>query len=260
MADTKISDLPTDITTLADGDKFPVADASALTADTYATALEIKTYANTANKFAAGSAAANSWPEITSGTVLTTPESGAWEYDGTSHYLTTGTGRGAVMTPVFMAVQADFTLSNASGAQNCLTAAADTLTVAGSTSYWMEGQYIINNGTTTHTTAMGFGGTATVTSFEYTAILWTAAANTIATAQSTTHVSGVASKVLNATSTNAWTIIMFKGFVRINAGGTLIPQINFSAAPGGTNLMKVGSYIMLSPMGSNTVVSVGPWA
>lgn len=47
MADTKISDLPTDITTLADGDKFPVADASALTTDTYATALEIKTYANT---------------------------------------------------------------------------------------------------------------------------------------------------------------------------------------------------------------------
>lgn len=44
MADTKISDLPTDITTLADGDKFAVADISALTADTFATALEIKTY------------------------------------------------------------------------------------------------------------------------------------------------------------------------------------------------------------------------
>ena len=44
MADTKISDLPTDIVALADGDKFPVADASALTADTYATALELKTY------------------------------------------------------------------------------------------------------------------------------------------------------------------------------------------------------------------------
>lgn len=45
MADTKISDLPTDIGTLAAEDKFPVADASALTADTYATAAEIKTYA-----------------------------------------------------------------------------------------------------------------------------------------------------------------------------------------------------------------------
>jgi len=44
MADTKISNLPTDIVTLSAGDKFPVADDSDLTADTYATALEIKTY------------------------------------------------------------------------------------------------------------------------------------------------------------------------------------------------------------------------
>lgn len=46
MADTKISDLPTDIVALASGDKFPVADASALSADTYATATEVKTFTN----------------------------------------------------------------------------------------------------------------------------------------------------------------------------------------------------------------------
>ena len=46
MADLKISDLPTDIVTLADGDKFAVADASALTANTYCTAIEIKSYVN----------------------------------------------------------------------------------------------------------------------------------------------------------------------------------------------------------------------
>lgn len=44
MADLKISDLPTDIVTLADGDKFPAAKASDLTADVFATALEIKGY------------------------------------------------------------------------------------------------------------------------------------------------------------------------------------------------------------------------
>jgi len=51
MADLKISDLPTDIVTLEDGDKFPVADASALTANTYATAAEVKTYANSDNYY-----------------------------------------------------------------------------------------------------------------------------------------------------------------------------------------------------------------
>ena len=44
MADLKISDLPTDIVTLAAGDKFPVADVSALTANTYCTAQEIKDF------------------------------------------------------------------------------------------------------------------------------------------------------------------------------------------------------------------------
>ena len=43
MADTKISGM-SDVGTLAKDDKFPIADASALTTDTYATAREIKEY------------------------------------------------------------------------------------------------------------------------------------------------------------------------------------------------------------------------
>lgn len=257
MADTKISDL-TAASALTGSEEFPCSDGTATTKA--ATATQIKTFASNAPVFAAGTASANSWPKLTSGSLMTTAEAGAIEYDGNSPYFTTATGRGILQAPVFVAIQADFTLSAASGAQNCLTAANDTVTLAGSTSYWMQGQYIMNTGATTHTTAIGFGGTATVTSFEYLAMLWSAAANTIATTQSTTHVSGVASKVLNATSTAVWTLIKFQGFVRINGGGTLIPQINFSANPTGTNLMKVGSYIMFTPMGSNTVAAVGPWA
>jgi hypothetical protein len=45
MADTKIGDLPTLTATLASGDKFPVADASALTTNTYVTPVEIRDYA-----------------------------------------------------------------------------------------------------------------------------------------------------------------------------------------------------------------------
>lgn len=161
-----------------------------------------------------------------------------------------------------VAIQADFTLAAAAGVQNCLSAANDTLTVNALTTYFFDGQYLINTGATTHTTAMAFalGGGASVTSFEYTTMLWSAAANAISTTQSTCHVSGVASKVLNATSTAVWTLITFQGVARINAAGTLTPQIAFSANPTGTNLMKVGSYIRFYPVGSNTVVSVGPWA
>lgn len=39
-------------------------------------------------KIAAGSATADSWPEIAAGTLLTTPEAGAWEFDGVAWYQT----------------------------------------------------------------------------------------------------------------------------------------------------------------------------
>lgn len=163
---------------------------------------------------------------------------------------------------ILSSIQSDFTLSAASGVQSAFPSAQDVLTVLASTTYMMEGLYIMNTGSTTHTTAMAFalGGGASVTSFEYLATLISNAANTITTTLSRTHVSGVASKVLNATSTAVWTIIEFKGLIRINAGGTITPQINFSANPTGTNLMKVGSYIRFTPMGSNTLTSIGSWA
>lgn len=260
MADTKIS-AATNNATVADTDEFATNKAGA-SQRTSASAL--KTYTNTAPVFAAGTASANTWPKLTSGTLLTTPEAGALEYDGVVQYATPGgtAGRGVLPVIVFTSAQADFTLSASAGAQNCFAVPSDTLTVAGSTTYWMQGLLILNTGTTTHTTALGFAlaGGASVTSFEYQAMLWSAAANTIATTQSTTHVSGVASKVLNATSTAVYTIIQFEGLVRFNAGGTIAPQINFSANPTGTNLTKVGSYVMFTPMGTNTVTAVGPWA
>jgi hypothetical protein len=167
-----------------------------------------------------------------------------------------------LVTDQIAAIQADLTLSNASGVQSAFPAANDALTVQGDTTYFFDGQYIVSTGATTHTTALAFAlaGGASVTSFEYLAFLWSAAANTIATASSQVHVSGVASKVLNATGTNAWTLIQFQGVARINAGGTITPQINFSAAPGAPNLMKVGSFIRFEPWGAGNVAAVGAWA
>ena len=212
----------------------------------------------------AGTTSANTAPlKFTSGSNLTAAEAGAVEYDGTAFYSSVAaSARGVSPSVQFAAIQSDFTLSASSGVQNCLTAANDTLTVAANTTYFFQGQYIINTGATTHTTALAFAlaGSASVTSFEYTATTWSAAANTISTTPSLTHVSGVASKVINATSTAVYTIIKFQGVARMNAGGTIAPQINFSANPTGTNLMKVGSYITFYPVGSGSVAAVGQWA
>lgn len=167
---------------------------------------------------------------------------------------------GIVPVMQMVAIQSAFTLANSATAQNCLTAANDTITLSGSTSYMVEGFYKIVTGNVTHTTAMGFAGTATVTNFEYEVILWSAGANTITTTQSTTQVSGLTSKVLNATSGALHTMIKFKGIMRVNAGGTIIPQITFSADPTGTCTMAIGSYISFTPLGTNTFQAVGNWS
>lgn len=184
-------------------------------------------------------------------------------YTQDAYYAVTQAGSpGYIPTYQSVYLANDFTLVNNNTAQACLTAANDTLTIAAATTYEFEGQYIMNTGSTSHTTAMAFalGSNATVSSFEYTTILWSAAANTIATAASFTHVSGVASKVLNAASGAVYTMIKFKGVMRTTLGGTITPQIQFSTAPGGTNLMKKGSFIKFTPVGADTVEPIGLWA
>lgn len=155
---------------------------------------------------------------------------------------------------------ADFALSAASGVQAAFPATGDVLTVAGETTYEFEGQYILNTGTTSHTTALAFAlATATVSSFEYVTDAISAAANTPAATQ-TTHVSGVASTVVAAATTAVYTIIKFKGIARFTIGGTITPKIDFSANPTGSNLMKAGSYIKFTPLGANDLAVIGPWA
>lgn len=100
---------------------------------------------------------------------------------------------------------------------------------------------------------MAFGGTLTINNFEYETLLWSAAANAVTTAQSTCQVNGLAFKVLNATSNAVGTNIKFKGIIRVNVGGTIIPQIAFNADPTGTCNMRIGSYISFTALGSNTL-------
>gem|GEM_PF-3884739 len=211
---------------------------------------------------AAGTSTANTAPiKLTSGTNLGTAEAGAIEYDGTAFYSTpVASARGVSPSTQFCALTSDFTLTAASGVQSAFPTTCDVWTLAGSTSYFFEGMYIMTTGTTTtKTTALAFalGGGASVTSIHYVATGWNSIADTTNTAQNTVWVDRVASTVLTATATTAGVAIYFQGIIRMNAGGTVTPQIAFSASPGGTNLMKADSYIRFTPIGTNTVASVG---
>lgn len=200
---------------------------------------------------------------LQSGTLNTTAAAGGMEYDGKAFYATTvASSRQAVAAHQFVIATADVSLSNSStSAQNVFDSANDTLTLAASTTYFFEAQITLTTGTTTHSTAFGLGGTATFTSIRYNAITSATAGGTsfntngyfgsFATASATT---------LNSTTTQPLLTMKLSGVLRVNGGGTIIPQITFSAGPGSTCQTEENSYFRCWPVGSDTVAAVGNWA
>ena len=166
------------------------------------------------------------------------------------------------LAAVFTTNVADFTLANSSNAQSPFEAARDVFTVAGSTTYKFELLVQITGmSTTTRTTALEFdAGTATLTSISYLAQIATGAAQTLTTTITSKHCITAAANVLNGTVTTAAATIRANGLVRINAAGTFIPQIKFSADPTGTIISEQDSYFLMTPLGTNTVGSVGSLA
>ena len=149
--------------------------------------------------------------------------------------------------------------NNITTAQSVFAAANDTLTVLGATTYRFRAVIKLNTGATSHTTSFGLGGSATFTSIGYSSKATSSAASTVATTQQL-RVGTAAATALTAASTAVTTDIEIEGLMRINAAGTIIPQITFSAGPTGTCEVAVNSFFELEPIGSNTVAAVGNWS
>jgi hypothetical protein len=163
---------------------------------------------------------------------------------------------------LYTALAADYTLTSTATAQKCFNASTNgTVAVAGSTTYLLDALYLITNtGTTSHTWATLFAGTATLTSIAYNAQAHTSTGNVL-TAVSQIYATAATALVVTAASTSATenVVIQLKGMIRVNAAGTLIPQIKASADPVGTQKMLANSYIRLRPIGGNTVATIGTW-
>jgi hypothetical protein len=151
-------------------------------------------------------------------------------------------------------VGSDFSLTAATGVQSAFPTTGDVFTLEAGTTYEFEGSYFIDKSGTTCTTAMAFAlaGGASITSITYQAITQNVAVNTTGATLGAAWVNQVASTVINATATTAL-YITFKGLIRMNAGGTVTPQINFSAVPT-TPLMKANSRISFTKIGTTNNV------
>lgn len=199
--------------------------------------------------------------QFQSGTNLTTAAAGNCEFDGTCFYATSvASARQIVVTEQLSIASADFTGTDVNTAQPIFTAAQDTFTVAGSTTYEFEAVYWIlrSAGTTSHTFATLFGGTATFTGIMYIAHISNPTGTVLGNDQII--IANVATAtVLTAANTSATENIYvhLRGSMRINAAGTVIPQFQFSAAPGGAPTIKKDTFFRIWPAGSNTVTQVG---
>lgn len=168
----------------------------------------------------------------------------------------TGTGIIPVWYPVRLT--SDFTLANSASAQNAFPSTIDVWTLQGNTTYYFKGVYFITSGNASHTLGISFalGGGASLTriSYNFMGRQTTAAAGTV--------LNGVSVLATNTVVTTAATSgnhsVAFEGWLTVNAGGTVTPQITFSADPTGTILMKTDSWIMFIPVGDGSFESAAP--
>lgn len=259
MADAKISAVSA-IDAVAGGDKVAVADASDLTASKSATADQLKTYMTTAPVFAAGSAAANSKPKLTAGTLLTTPEVGALELDATNLYACSDAGnRGYIPIRHFIRCNATRTLPNDTNLNAIFNNPANGRLTLETGTYLFEMMAIVTSMSATSGNALVNilgAGTATVGAW-----LWRFSGIDNSTPSTSLdddaqYLTTAASGVLSAGTGTAMRF-QAKGTFEVTAAGTLIPSIDQVTAAAA--IVSIGSYFICERMGTDAVVSVGQW-
>ena len=173
---------------------------------------------------------------------------------------TTLTGTGVVWSTSGAYVNNDFTLSDVNTAQNVFPSGYDTWTLQAATTYRFKGKYFISTGGGNVSVAMSFAlaGGASVTSIRYGTISGVFNDGSTSGTQLMGRQNAVSSWVVTSSSATSGRYIDFEGIIRVNAGGTIAPQITFSAAPGGTNTLDANSFIEFIPIGTNTITSIGP--
>lgn len=262
MADTKVS-ATTVIAAVAGGDKIPIADVSDLTQSYHVTPSLLKTFVNDAPVFAAGSASAGTKPKLTSGTVMTTPEAGALEYDGTAFYATEEAGNRGVWPAIHFIIQnADRSLTNDTSEQKIFDSVTNgTLTLAAGT-YFFDGMiYITGMSSSSGNATFDFlgAGTATVGTVLY-EVVGEDATNALTTANQTGVFSVAAQSAASMVAAGAGTQLgaSVRGVFRLTVGGTLIPSVTLVTASAAT--LVAGSYFRCYCVGGSSVISVGDWS
>lgn len=208
--------------------------------------------------------------ELTTGTLMTTPDAGAFEYLTNVGYFTpTTNNRAVIVTEHFVARTGTKTMTSNTSLQSLFGGGTGgltngALTVDANTSYYFECLLSVSSMSATSGN-LGFSivgaGTAAFTSAAFIAVGYDQTTLTTPAATSAGGVyvatSALATNVVTAT-TGTSAAVLLKGIFRIAAGGTIIPSIQLTTAAAA--VIDANCWFKCYPVGTNTAISVGNWS
>lgn len=200
--------------------------------------------------------------DLAAGSLLSTPVGGAIEYDGALAYFTPDGsavgGRAVNLTKWFARLASSNALSNDTSVQSIFGKGLNL-----PTGYYRLEMYVqLTTGTTSHTVAVGLGGSG---GLAITGARWTSQFINVAAGGTPGNVSGKwntshtlgTPEVVSPASTAASKLVKYEIVFGVSTAGKVIPQIKFSAAPGGTNQVQASSWVMITPLSTS---DIGDWS
>lgn len=258
--------------TLAAGEELSYADAQGWVHflasgaiktgfDPNAVAITGGTISGVTETLAAGTTSVAPLKFTTSASVLTAPAGGEIEYDGLIHYTShLANARGANVSEQFIFTPAaGYTLTSQIPAQKMFaTPSNGALTVNAATTYQFECVFDLTAmAASSGTFGFALSGTATFTILKWWSLSNKATLATFLAWQSTFN-STAANAALGTSTTATVAAAFINGVMRINASGTVIPQVSLGVAAAA--VVQAGSYFRCWPIGTNIVASVGNWS
>jgi hypothetical protein len=194
---------------------------------------------------------------MTAGTNLTTPVAGACEYDGYAPYFSPVAGvRGVVPAYQYSIVtnSAGKALNNDTNAQSFLPTGTQNFPVEAGAIYRFRAKVLLNTGNSNSRTVSSLFATGGGAAFSWISYSTKAYGSTSMGNMNFDWVSvmnAASARTMTSFNSYVWYELQIEGEFVMSSGGTIQPQIQFSAAPGGTNTSVQGTYFELYPMGAN---------
>lgn len=170
------------------------------------------------------------------------------------------TVKSVVLNEQLTVLNAPYTLASQTATQKLFNATANgAITVLAATTYFFESYFDLSAlSSTSGSFGFALGGTATLTSQKWDSVGAKVATLTTAIApQNTANNVGANIAIVTAsTAVNGWAKV--KGIIRVNAGGTIIPQISLGIAS--PVVVGINSYFRIVPIGVATITNIGAWS